>query len=168
MDHRKFAKLEDATETARAKLAADPELRVVFCPDGEVPFEFGKQVINALRRAGVRIAVAMPEHPVALPPAKGAQATPPPGPQLIVHLTWSVSGDIGGIEIEGQKFAKADEILATLQTQAKAKPDLRILIRADRNVRYPFLKEVIAAAGKAGLKKVTLSVVNARPPVPVQ
>ena len=37
------------------------------------------------------------------------------------------------------------------------------LIRADRNVRYEFLKQVMIVAGKAGVGKVTFSVVDQDP-----
>lgn len=169
IDHQKFAKPEDILEAVKAKLVADPELRIVFCPIGEVPFEFGKKVLIILRQAGVtRIAVAMPEKSMTLPPTRDALATPAPGSQLVIRVVWSAADNAGGIEIEGRKFAKADEILPTLQAWAKEKPAARVLIRADRTVHYDYLKQVVIVAGKAGVGKVTFSVVDDTPPVPVQ
>jgi biopolymer transport protein ExbD len=169
MDQRKFTKLADILDPLRAKVAADAELRIVVWPVAHVPIEFAREVAGVLRQAGVtRAAVAMPEEPVTLPPAKDPKATPVPGSQLVVRVTWSATTDTGDIEIEGKKFAKADEILETLQAWAKAKPDARILIRADRAVHYDYLKQVMVVAGKAGIGKVTFSVVDKDPPTPVQ
>jgi biopolymer transport protein ExbD len=41
-----------------------------------------------------------------------------------------------------------------------ANPRARVLIRADKNVRYEMLKDVMMAAGKAGVSDVTFAVVN--------
>ena len=47
-----------------------------------------------------------------------------------------------------------------LTAAVQANPETRILIRADRNVRYEYLRSVMAVAGKAGVGKVTFSVVD--------
>lgn len=170
MGGRKFAKLEDFLDPVRAKVAADGELRIVLNPVGRVPVEFGKQVADVLRQLGVtRIAVAMREWDVTLPVARDAKETPPPsGSQLAIRVMWSAADNTGTIEIEGRKFAKPEEIIETLQEQAKTKPNLRILVRADRTVRYDYLKQVLIAAGKAGVGKVTFSVVDNNPPATAQ
>jgi biopolymer transport protein ExbD len=51
-------------------------------------------------------------------------------------------------------------MLGHLQTKSQANPAMRVLIRADRNVRYEYLKQVMITAGKAGVGKVTFSVVD--------
>jgi len=166
MDQRKFAKLADILDPLRAKVAADAELRIVVWPVAHVPIEFARQVAATLSQAGVtRAAVAMLEEQVTLPVAKDANATAPPGSQLAIRVTWSAASDTGSIEIEDRKFAKADEILETLQARAKEKPEIRILIRADRNVHYDYLKQVMIVAGKAGVGKVTFSIVDKDPVV---
>ena len=45
----------------------------------------------------------------------------------------------------------------------QANPNMRILIRADRDVKYEFLKSVMIAAGSSGVGKVTFSVVDKDP-----
>jgi biopolymer transport protein ExbD len=164
---RKFVNPEDILELARAKVAADPELRAVFYPIGHVPLEFAKPIIATLHQAGImRMTVAMPEKSVTLPIARDAKATPPPGLQLDIRVVWSAADNTGVIQIDDRKFAKADEILELLQARVKAKPELRILIRANRDVRYEYLKQVMIVAGKAGVGKVTFSVVDGETTAP--
>lgn len=159
IEHRKFTSPEDLLETVRARVAGDPDLRAIFWSGDHVPLEFGKKVMTVLRQAGIaQIAVAMPEGPITLPSAKGVPATPSPGSQLIIRVVGPAGETDSHIEIEDRKFQKADEIVDLLQARVKANPGMRILIRANRDVRYDYLKQVMIAAGKAG--KVTFSVVD--------
>jgi biopolymer transport protein ExbD len=168
MGHLRFTKAEEILEPARDKVATDPEVRIIFCPIGHVPLEFGKQIVGTLHQAGItRIATAMPEG-VTLPIAKDAKATPAPGSQLEIRVMWSATDATGTIEIEGRKFTKPEEIIATLQERVKAMPDLRILLRTDRIVRYDYLKQIMAAIGKAGATRVTFSVADQNPPATAQ
>lgn len=98
---------------------------------------------------------------ITLPVAKDAKpAEKDTKGQTIVNVMWNPVDNIGGLEVDNQKFAQPDGMVGYLQTKSQANPAMRILIRADRNVRYDYLKQVMIAAGKAGVGKVTFSVVD--------
>ncbi|MEP6670172.1 MAG: biopolymer transporter ExbD [Chthoniobacter sp.] len=102
---------------------------------------------------------ASPE--VTLPAARnGNPPAAQPGGQVIVNVTWNTINNVGGIEVDSQRFDRAEELLPILKMKVQANPDLRVLIRADRAVHYDFLKKVIVAAGQAGIGKVTFSVTD--------
>lgn len=98
---------------------------------------------------------------ITLPVAKDAKpAEKDTKGQTIVNVMWSTINSSGTLEVDNQKFAQPEQMIGYLQTKAQANPAMRILIRADRNVRYDYLKQVMIAAGKAGVGKVTFSVVD--------
>lgn len=98
---------------------------------------------------------------VTLPVAKDAKpADKNTKGQTIINVMWATINNSGSIEVDDKKFAQADGILSLLKTKAAANPNMRILIRADRNVRYDYLKQVMITAGQAGVGKVTFSVVD--------
>lgn len=98
---------------------------------------------------------------VTLPVAKDAKdAEKGTKGQTIVNVMWVVLNNAGSIEVDDKKYQQPDQMLGHLTTKAQANPDMRVLIRADKNVRYDYLKQVMITAGKAGVGKVTFSVVD--------
>ncbi len=98
---------------------------------------------------------------VVLPVAKDAKA-PDKGTQgqTIVNLTWNPISNIGGIELDEKKFTEAAQIIGVLEPKVRSNPKMRVLIRADKNVRYEFLRSIMVAAANAGIGNVTFSVVD--------
>ena len=80
--------------------------------------------------------------------------------EVIVNVLWNPINNIGTLEVGDAQYGTADQITPILISAVRANPETRILIRADRNVRYVFLRSIMAAAGKAGVGKVTFSVVD--------
>ena len=97
---------------------------------------------------------------VVLPVAKDAKKREKPNGEVMVNVLWSVFSNAGSIEIAEQKYERADQINGLLTAAVQAHPETRVVIRADRNVRYEYLRAVMVAAGKAGVGKVTFSVVD--------
>jgi biopolymer transport protein ExbD len=98
---------------------------------------------------------------VVLPVAKDAKdADKATKGQTIVNVMWDPINSSGGVDVDNLKFPQPEQMIGHLQTKAQANPDMRIVIRADRNVRYDYLKQVMISAGKAGVGKVTFSVVD--------
>lgn len=98
---------------------------------------------------------------VILPVAKDAkERAKPKGGEVLVNVLWNPLNDVGGIEVSEQKFDQADQLTDLLARAVAAAPETRILIRADRNVRYDYLRSILIVAGKAGVGKVTFSVVD--------
>lgn len=83
----------------------------------------------------------------------------PPG-QVIVNILWAEMGNIGAIEVDGIKFPQAGAIVPKLQDTIQKNPVARVLIRADKKVRYEYLKTVLRAVGDSGITNVTFSVVD--------
>jgi biopolymer transport protein ExbD len=83
--------------------------------------------------------------------------------QTIINVLWNKINNSGTIEIDDVKFAQADQIMPVLSPKVQANPNMRILIRADRDVRYEFLKSIMIASGRSGVGKVTFSVVDKDP-----
>ena len=101
---------------------------------------------------------------VTLPVAKDAKdANPGTKGQSIVNILWSEITNAGTIKIDEHPFAQADQIVPVLSAGVQANPAMRVLIRADKKVRYEFLKQVMISAGKAGVGNVTFSVVDKDP-----
>ena len=98
---------------------------------------------------------------VILPVAKDAKAhAKPKGGEVLVNVLWNPLSDVGSIEISEQKFDQAEQMTDLLARAVAAAPETRILIRADRKVRYDYLRSIMLVAGKAGVGKVTFSVVD--------
>jgi biopolymer transport protein ExbD len=80
--------------------------------------------------------------------------------EVIVNVLWNTINNAGSLEVGDQPYEQPQQIVGFLSGAVKANPDTRILIRADRNVRYAFLREVMQVAGQSGVGKITFSVVN--------
>ena len=80
--------------------------------------------------------------------------------QTIINILWAEMTNSGTIQIGEAKFAQAEATIPVLQRGVQANPKMRIVIRADKKVRYEYLKQVMIAAGKAGVGNVTFSVVD--------
>ena len=97
---------------------------------------------------------------VILPVAKDAGKRTKPKGEVLVNVLWNPLNNLGSIEISEEKYDRADQIAGILTAAVKATPETRILIRADRNVRYDYLRSILLVAGKAEVGKVTFSVVD--------
>jgi biopolymer transport protein ExbD len=90
--------------------------------------------------------------------------------QVIVNVAWVPMNDIGSIEIDNVKYPDANAIIPTVAQRIQANPVARVLIRADRSVKWAYMKTVMKAIAQAGVANVTFSVVNkettASPPAP--
>jgi biopolymer transport protein ExbD len=102
---------------------------------------------------------------IALPVAMdGKDASKNSPGQVIINLTWVNINNIGGIEVDNVKYADPNEIVPRLQKAINANPLARVLIRADKSVRYEYLRNVMKAVASAGVQNVTFSVVNQEKP----
>ncbi len=97
---------------------------------------------------------------VRLPVAKDAkEAKQNPG-QVIVNVLYVPANNATLIEIDERKYMSPGDIIGLLQNKVGANPMVRVLIRADKEVRYDFERSLLEAIGKAGVGNVTFSVVN--------
>lgn len=99
-----------------------------------------------------------------LPVAKDAKDAAKTEGQTIVNVLWSELTNSGSILVDDRKYDVAEGLVAPLQAKVQANPKMRVLIRADKKVKYEFLKQVMVVAGKAGVGNVTFSVVDKEGP----
>lgn len=103
----------------------------------------------------VNEAVKLPVAKDAVPKDKKTQG------QSIVNVLWNdLSGGTGTIEVDEKQFAQPAEMVPYLVDKVGANPQMRVLVRADKNVRYEYLRGVLQAVGSSGIGNVTFSVVD--------
>lgn len=95
-----------------------------------------------------------------LPIAKEAkEAKDNPG-QVIINVTYTPINDMTGVELDQKDYASPTDLVPLLQNKVAANPMVRVLIRADREVKYDFVRQVLQAVGQSGIGNVTFSVVD--------
>ncbi len=98
---------------------------------------------------------------IQLPIAADGKAASKNNPgQVIINVTWVAMNNVGAIEVNDQKYPVAEDLIPFLQARINANPLARVLIRADKSVRYDFLRNVLKSVGIAGVSNVTFSVVD--------
>ena len=80
--------------------------------------------------------------------------------QTIVNVLWSPINNVGTIDVDEKQYATADELTPLLAAKINANPAMRVLLRADKQVRYEFTKQLLKAIAAAGATNVTFSVVD--------
>ncbi len=98
---------------------------------------------------------------IQLPVANDAKSASKSNPgQVIINVTWVAVNNLGTIEINDTRYPDAGAIVPILQKAISANPLARVLIRADKNTRYDFLRSLMQSIGAAGVANVTFSVVD--------
>ena len=97
---------------------------------------------------------------IRLPVAKEAKdAKENPG-QIIVNLAYSPINNGVAISVNDKDYPSPGDLIPVLQNHIQHNPMVRVLIRADKDVRYATMKSLLEAVGKAGIATVTFSVVD--------
>jgi biopolymer transport protein ExbD len=96
---------------------------------------------------------------VELPVAKEAKDTPAKVPsQTIINVLYNPINDATVVEVDERQMAPQD-LIPILKTKA-VNPQYRVLIRADKQVRYEFIRSLLESIGQSGVNNVTFSVVD--------
>ncbi len=96
---------------------------------------------------------------IELPVAKEAKdAKENPG-QVIINIAFSAINNSTALTVQDVEYGP-DALVGLLQEQVSKNPMVRVLIRADKQVRYEFLRKVLESVGNAGVGNVTFSVVD--------
>lgn len=100
------------------------------------------------------------EH-VKLPVAKEAkEAKDKEGGRFVVNVLWNPLNNVGSIEVSGKEYAVPGDVQPILFAEMQKNAEAQIFIRADKGVRYEYLRGLLKACGAAGVSNVTFSVVN--------
>jgi len=101
---------------------------------------------------------------VKLPIAKDAkEAKKGESGQSIVNILWNdLAGGAGQgiIEVDALTFGQPAELVPYISDKVSKNPGMRVLVRADKNVRYEYLRALLKALGDSGVGNVTFSVVD--------
>jgi len=97
---------------------------------------------------------------IILPIAKDAKPPEKSKSQTIINVMWNTINSVGSLEVDKRQFEQPSELIGMLSKSVEINPATRVLIRADRHVRYEYLRTVMVAAANAGVANVTFSVVD--------
>ena len=84
--------------------------------------------------------------------------------QTILNVLWSRINNSGSINVDGKDIALAADVVPYLREKMSGNPTMRVLVRADKEVRYEYMRSVLKALGDAGVGNVTFSVVDKEAP----
>ncbi len=100
---------------------------------------------------------------ISLPIAKDAkEAKENPG-QTIINIAYIPISNQTVIEVDQRDYPSPADLVVMLDAKVKANPLMRVVVRADKEVRYEFLRSILESIGKAGVGNVTFSVVDKDP-----
>ena len=97
---------------------------------------------------------------ISLAVAKDAKNAKKNAGQVILNVTWVTTGNTGAIEINNVNYPTPDLVIPFLKNAVSKTPETRVLIRADRAVRYDYMRQILRSIGQAGIGNVTFSVVD--------
>jgi biopolymer transport protein ExbD len=82
--------------------------------------------------------------------------------QVIVNVSWVTlgNGEAGSITLDERVYTNPNDMLPYLLERKRANPEVRVLVRADKQTRYDFTRGIMYAVGQAGIDNVTFSVVD--------
>jgi biopolymer transport protein ExbD len=101
-----------------------------------------------------------------LPVAKEAKdAKENPG-QVIINVLYTPINNATSLIVNERTYPSPADLISVLQNNVAKNPMVRVLIRADREVRYESLRSLLEAVGQAGIANVTFSVVDKDVPAP--
>lgn len=101
---------------------------------------------------------------IELPVAKEAKEPPKTkAGQVIVNISFSEIGNVTSIEVDEKQITEA-QLTALLQQKSAKNPQLRVLIRSDKRIRYQYLRKILESIGNAGISTITFSAVDKATP----
>ena len=84
--------------------------------------------------------------------------------QKIINVLWNNINNQGSVDVDEftgkNALATPGEVVPILQKAVQANPEIRVLVRADKAVRYEYTRALLKAVGEAGVGNVTFSVVD--------
>jgi len=87
--------------------------------------------------------------------------------EIVVNIKWNdmSTQDPGTIIVDDVKLTN-DQLAARVEAKLKQQPMLRVVIRADRLVKFDYLKTVMKSVSQTGVSNVIFAVTNKEPQAP--
>src|SRR5439155_339744 len=67
--------------------------------------------------------------------------------QVIVNITWNPALNTGAIFVDEVQFVQPGDLIPILRDRITRNPMTRVLLRADKQVRYEYMRGVLRAVG---------------------
>lgn len=80
--------------------------------------------------------------------------------QVIINVTYTPINNTTAIDVDQRKYASPAELMTLLKNKVSGNPLVRVKIRADKEVKYEYMRQLLEAIGLAGVGNVTFSVVD--------
>jgi biopolymer transport protein ExbD len=81
--------------------------------------------------------------------------------EVVINVTWDDINAVAGFIMNGITYPNADAFTSVLSQRLAQDPGLYVLIRADRDVQYSNISDLMAACSRAGVGTVTFAVIAA-------
>lgn len=98
---------------------------------------------------------------VRLPVAKDGKKIPDDKDGMVtINVLWNPLNSVGSIEVDGRTYYTAPDLAPVISDAISKNAGARIFVRADKEVRYDYLRSILKVAGAGGISNITFSVVN--------
>ena len=80
--------------------------------------------------------------------------------QVVINVLWNELNNIGTVDMDSKTYPDPAALQGPIEVNVKRQPNTRVLIRADRKVRYEYIRNILKVTGAAGVQNVTFSVTD--------
>lgn len=98
----------------------------------------------------------LPEAKNATPEEKGKPKTN----ELVLNVGWEASNNTAIFTMDGVQYPSADAMQQVFADRVQKNPKAYVLIRADKDVEYSNISDVMKACASAGIGTVTFAVIT--------
>ncbi|MCE0484107.1 MAG: biopolymer transporter ExbD [Methylacidiphilales bacterium] len=97
-----------------------------------------------------------------LPDAKNAKPNEnkPHNHEIIVNIAWDGIKSVAQFSMDGMNFGSPDDMKGALASRMKADPRAYVVLRADRDVQYSNVSDLMNACASVGIGTVTFAVIT--------
>jgi biopolymer transport protein ExbD len=78
--------------------------------------------------------------------------------EIVVNVDWDGINSVAQFSMDGVSYPTADSMQGILATQHQQNPAAYVVIRADKNVEYSNISDLMGACANAGISTVTFAV----------
>ena len=92
--------------------------------------------------------------------ARDAKKDPTKKPgQIVINISWNHNNSTAGFSVDGVAYPSADALQGYISGLVAKNPGSYALIRADKDVQYSNVSDVMAACASAGISSVNFGVI---------
>ncbi len=80
--------------------------------------------------------------------------------QVVINLSWFPMTRTSSVKVDSMRFDDVNALIPLLQERLAQNPLLRVLIRADKDVEYSYVADIMRACAQANIGNVTFAVIT--------